>query len=81
MKAWNIFWNCIKTGSDSSGYHITFLSLNMQNEKVNKIEMLFQTSNHFLIPVDVYDVKPTVNFADSGILLNIYTTVAQRRKF
>lgn len=53
----------------------------MQNEKLNKIEMLFQTSNHFLIPVYVYDVKPTVNFADSGILLNIYTTVAQRRKF
>lgn len=54
----------------------------MQNKKVNKIETLFQTSNHFLISVDVYDVKPTVNvnFADSGILLNIYTTVCTEEK-
>lgn len=80
LKAWNIFWNCTKTGSDPSGYHIAFLSLNMQNEKVNKIEMLFQTSNHFIISVDVYDVKPTVNFANSGILLNIYTTVYTEEK-
>lgn len=53
MKAWNIFWNCTKTDSDPGGYHITFLSLNMQNEKVNKIETFIQTSNHFLISVDV----------------------------
>lgn len=53
LKAWNIFWNCTKTDSDPGGYHITFLSLNMQNEKVNKIETFIQTSNHFLISVDV----------------------------